>query len=415
MPFRLPDRLSDVARNRRGSIAPLLAIGLPLLIGCAGLAVDVMQWTLAKRELQRVTDSAAIAGVYSVLQSSDAESGVASAIATDRSADRQGSVEVQHPVPGREADGYAVAVQLTAPLRMSFSGLFLSHVPMISARAVATVVTTGEYCGLALASNEDTALLIRANSDVQGNCGLASNASGTEALRVEGGAEVSAHPLVAAGVIAAPDNLSVSRRSYGLPLEDPLADTEPPLVPATGCPNITVNPNSPTVALEPGCYGNLVLNGSTRLQEGEYILNRGSLIIGPNADVSCDACTIFLTSEDPEGQPGSIGTVRIHAAATVHLAAPTEGADSGIVIYQDRHALVDAGENAIAGNSFSKITGLIYTPSRPLRVNGGSGADVTCARFLGRTLILEGRIYVGTGCAGGDRVKLRGREVRLIG
>jgi hypothetical protein len=85
------------------------------------------------------------------------------------------------------------------------------------------------------------------------------------------------------------------------------------------------------------------------------------------------------------------------------------------VIYQDRHALVDAGENAIAGNSFSKITGLIYTPSRPLRVNGGSGADVTCARFLGRTLILEGRIYVGTGCAGGDRVKLRGREVRLIG
>ena len=39
------------------------------------------------------------------------------------------------------------------------------------------------------------------------------------------------------------------------------------------------------------------LNGPVRLQDGEYILNRGNFVVGPHGHVECDACTIFLTSD----------------------------------------------------------------------------------------------------------------------
>ena len=51
-------------KDRRGNALAIAAAALPLLIGCAGLAADTIQWTLWKRELQRAADSAALAGVY---------------------------------------------------------------------------------------------------------------------------------------------------------------------------------------------------------------------------------------------------------------------------------------------------------------------------------------------------------------
>ena len=80
------------------------------------------------------------------------------------------------------------------------------------------------------------------------------------------------------------------------------------MVPNTGCPNVTVNSdaastNGGRVVLEPGCYGNLLLDGPTFLADGEYILNRGNLVIGPTAEVTCKSCTIWLTSEQAGDRP----------------------------------------------------------------------------------------------------------------
>ena len=81
---------------------------------------------------------------------------------------------------------------------------------------------------------------------------------------------------------------------------------QPPLVPNTGCPNATVNADSGgETVLDPGCYANMMLNGNVRLQDGEYILNRGNFVVGPQGHVSCDACTIFLTSETASTDPGT--------------------------------------------------------------------------------------------------------------
>ena len=59
-------RLKKLLPDERGNALALGAAALPLIIGGAGLALDTVQISLAKRQLQRAADSAALAGARSV-------------------------------------------------------------------------------------------------------------------------------------------------------------------------------------------------------------------------------------------------------------------------------------------------------------------------------------------------------------
>lgn len=404
-------------RDERGNVLAMTAAGLPLLIGCAGLAVDTAQWVFAKRDLQAAADAAAMAGVYGLIQNADMETAVDQSLAARRDLDPTRSASAEQSPDGYKEDPFAVRVRLAAPAGLTFSSFFLRKRPTIAAEATATVVESGEYCAFAIGKGGETGLTIEPASSVEMECGLATNSSSPEAIKADGSASLLADRVVAFGGIVA-EGLKSPARSYGLRQKDPLADTEPPLVPDTGCPNITVNAGaSGRVAIEPGCYGNMVLNGPVRLLDGEYILNRGSLIVGPTAEVTCRACTIFLTSDSAATDPGSIGKVHIDRHAKVQLSAPTQGPNSGILIYQDRHAAgdKDRGDNIIGGSSFSKLDGLLYFPSETLRIDAQMAPDVRCARFIGRKLIFQGRVLIAKACSASNVMNFRGTEVRLVG
>ena len=63
-------------RDDRGNALALTAFAFPLLIGSAGLAVDTIQWTYSKRDLQGAVDAAAMAGVYGLIQTGNMEEAV---------------------------------------------------------------------------------------------------------------------------------------------------------------------------------------------------------------------------------------------------------------------------------------------------------------------------------------------------
>ena len=410
----------SLRRDQRGNVLVLTAAGLPLLLGCAGLAVDVAQWVLAKRQVQSAVDAAAMAGVYGLIQNGDMEEAVSRSLSLDRDLDRSRSVDVERSPNGFAEDPYAVRVRVTVPAQLTFASLFLRTRPTITAEAVANVVENGEFCAFALGSAHVTGLQIKPNSNLKLECGIATNSSSNEAISADDSSSVDASAIVAFGGIEAGKAIkSTGVRSYGLRQKDPLADTEPPLVPNTGCPNATVNSDAASrgrVVLQPGCYGNMVLNGPVSLEAGEYILNRGNLVIGPTAEVTCKSCTFFLTSQDAATDPGSIGKVKIHHHAKVKLTAPEQGPNAGILIYQDRRAAVDRDgfENVISGNSFSELRGLLYFPSETIRLDARMGPDVKCARLVGRRLIVEGRVVIAKGCSSSGSISFAGTEVRLV-
>jgi len=406
-------------REERGNALALTALAMPLLIGCAGLAVDTIQWTYAKRDLQGAVDAAALAGVYGIIQNGDMETAVDRSLASKPEIDKRRAVSAERSPDGHKEDPFAVRVRVTSAAKLSFSSMFLRQAPVISAEATATVIETGEFCAFAIGTDGETGITIKPGASVEMDCGIASNSSSRQSIKADG--TLSAKRVASFGSVTGEGLKSSRVRSYALRQKDPLENTEPPLIPNTGCPNVTVNPDSAAVnngrlVLEPGCYGNMVINGPVFLSDGEYVLNRGSLIVGPTAELSCKSCTIFLTSEDPAGSPGSIGKVKMDHHAKVQLKAPTQGPNSGILIYQDRHAADDHDriENIFGGNSFSKLNGLIYLPGEAVRIDAENNPDFECARFIGKRLIFQGRVIIASGCSSANIMNFKGTEVKLV-
>ncbi|HWI88969.1 MAG TPA: pilus assembly protein TadG-related protein [Sphingomicrobium sp.] len=418
MPSKLLRRLRRLLPDQRGNVAMVVAAVFPLLIAAAGLAIDGVEWMLQKREIQAAADGAAMAGVYSLISSQDLENAVSRTAMQTGNVPENASIQAAQGPPGHENDPFAVAVTIAAPAQMTFSSMFMKHPPVISAVATATVVKNGRYCAFALGDMDDeSGVVLRPNSEVQADCGVSTNASGKRALEADGESTIQAKALRSYGSIGDQQAaLKSGMREHALMQDDPLADTDPPLVPNTGCPNITINPDAKETALDPGCYANMILNGPVRLQDGEYILNKGNFIVGPHGHVSCDACTIFLTSETAATDAGSIGKVDISSDATVQMSATREGPNAGILFYQDRHAATDlpGGENRLGGSSFSKLNGLIYFPSQTVYVDGNMHPDIQCTRFIARRLVFAGQVYIGESCDGLDKVTFAVTEVRLV-
>ncbi len=414
--------LRSLIADESGNVLAMTAVGLPLLFGCAALAVDTVQWAFAKRELQAAADAAAIAGVYALVQTGNMEAAVDGSLASNRKLDPKRAVSAERSPAPYGDDPFAVRVRIASPAGMTFARLFLSRAPTLDAEATATIVENGEFCAFAIGADDGTGLEIEPGANVEMECGMATNASSPKAIIGDNSATIRADNIVAFGGIEATGIKESRVRTYGLRQKDPLADRDPPLIPNTGCPNVTVNSdaavkNGGRVTLPAGCYGNLLLDGPVTLADGEYILNRGNLLIGPTAEVSCRACTIFLTSETAATDPWSIGKVQIDRHAKVQLSAPTQGPNSGLFIYQDRHAAgdKDRGENVIAGSSFSKLNGLVYVPSETLRIDADNAPDIRCARFIGRRLVFKGRVMIAKSCSASNVMNFRGTEVRLVG
>ena len=404
--------------DQRGNIAMIVAAAFPLIIGGAGLAVDGTEWVLQKRSVQGAADGAAVAGVYSLIAGGDLANAVNTSLVHSGSIPDDASIQAVQNPPDHETDPFSVKVTLAVPAHMTFASMFMKHPWAITAQATASVVKNGRYCAFALGDmGDDAGVVLRPNTDVQVDCGVTTNSSSKRAIAAEGSSTIQAQALRSFGSIGDWGAVRKSgTREHSLMQDDPLEGTDPPLVPNTGCPNITVNPDSSELKLEPGCYATMNLNGPVRLQDGEYILNRGNFIVGPHGHVECDACTIFLTSETAATDPGSIGKVKISSDGTVKMNATREGPNAGILFYQDRHAASDlpGDENRIGGSSFSKLTGLVYFPSETVYIDGNMTPDVQCSRFIARRLVFAGHVYIGENCDGLDKVTFAVTEVRLV-
>ena len=408
----------NILADRRGNAGIVIAAGFPLLIGAAGLAVDAVQWVMQERAVQAAADGAALAGVYGLIGNQDMDDAVSDSLARDGSVPANANIQAIHSPPGHEGDPFAVTVRLVVPARTTFASMFMRHPLAITTEATASVVENGTYCAFALGTVDDSGVVIRPNTDVEMECGVATNSGAAKAVDADGSSSLQSPSIIAYGGVDSGGPIQNSRvRAHALTQNDPFEDTAPPLIPNTGCPNATVNAGSAETTLEPGCYANMILNGNVRLQDGEYVLNRGSFIVGPQAHIECDACTIFLTSETAATDAGSIGKVKISSDATVKLNATREGPNSGILFYQDRHAARDlpGDENRIGGNSFSSLKGLLYFPSETLYLDGNMSPDLQCTRLLAKRLVFAGRVYISKKCDNLGRMTFAASEVRLIG
>src|SRR5688500_11876467 len=282
--------LRKLRRNERGNAMIVCAATLPLVIGSAAIGVDTIQVSLAKRQLQRAADSAAIAGAYARFQNQNVNTAVNRDLTFNNAVPLNGAPTIQNaPATGPYAgDNLAVRVVLTAQRAVPFMSLFRDSTITVTTEATAKAVYQGEYCMVAL-EETGTGIDIGGNATVDLTCGMIANSNSANAVTAGGSSVVRSSPVAAYGGVPASSNYASAtvRMPYSPRLPDPYATLPMPSVPA-GCPNqaLRQQPNDPPLVIADlpqtqangymgnniWCWSGLEIKGTTTFPTGATII-----------------------------------------------------------------------------------------------------------------------------------------------
>ncbi len=393
--------LRKLVGNKRGNALMIAAGAMPMIVGCAGLANDTIQWSLWKRQLQRAADSAAMAGVYDRANASGSTSTVASTVAHDLTLNQHtwmtnlsGYPQISYPSDSGVKINQ-VKVTLAVQQSLPFSSLFMTAAPTIVANATAaTIPTGGDACIQALETNANaTGITNSGNNTIYApNCVLYSNSPSTNSASAGGSSSVTAKAIAAVGGIAQSNNYSVQQYlPYSPALADPFANVTPDPN-AMNCTNAALDQSTniaAAIASGTNCWSSLSVGSNKTLNLGSYAgpvyINGGSVDL--KGAFTCTGCTIVLTNKSTATN-ATIGTLSSNAQASNNITAPTSGPYKGLAIYQDRRAT--GNTDKINGGSGSIITGAVYFPSDVLWINGSGSAASLCALLIARRIVFTG-------------------------
>lgn len=414
--------LKKLRRNERGNVLILAGFAMPLIIGSAGLAVDTIQWAMWKRQLQRAADSAALAGVYATVQGGQTAQAAAvvslNKFQTTGLTLASGSPSYPTPQTGNWTNPFRVRLVVTQT--PAFSSMFMPSIS-IPVEATAATVRTGVYCVVSLINTASTGITATGNGDINLGCGMITNSTSMSAAIATGSSDVFATPVAAVGAVPSSNNWNGAELlPFTVKQDDPFANTAMPTYSACqGNSNKLDVPNRGNVdrSTDTGtqCVSTMSVDGTLKLGSATYVIDGGNFDLGSNANISCSGCTIILTNSDTS-PTASIGRVTINAQAKSVMTAPTSGAYTGLLFFQDRRA-VDGNNtrNIINGTSDSSFSGAMYFPKTHLNINGNAGLTFSCAQFVSWTIEFSGNSGIQNTCtAGYGSNAIMGRHVRLV-
>lgn len=378
-----------------GAVGPTLGLLFIVIVGFAGLAVEVSQWYTSKRTMQGAADSAAVSAALAKsvgAATADYTSEGKSIAGSYHYVDGSNGITVtvnSPPASGSYAsDSNAVQVVIAQPQVLKFASLFLPAVTLRT-QAVATLTSTG--CVMALDSGSITDVTDTGNTVLNlQNCNLVVNSPASDALRLTGSAQINANAAYIVGNYTTSGQAALNT-TQGVHTgvsgaSDPYADVQIPNYSGCDQNNYSLSGNQ-SQTFTPGasgvmvfCNGLSITGGSTvTLNPGIYVIDRGSLSVSGNSTLSGDGVTVVLTSST--GQ--NYATSSISGGANIDITAPTSGSTAGLAFFQDRNAPSN-GSDSFTGGATQNITGAVYFPNQTVSFAGGTstGNSASCTQLV---------------------------------
>ncbi|HEY8564960.1 MAG TPA: pilus assembly protein TadG-related protein [Beijerinckiaceae bacterium] len=360
-------------RDRDGNVAVVFALMLLPVVAMAGFALDYTRATQARSSLQMAADTAAIAAVSAYVPSNQQREAIARSTFRGMAQDAPPNVTVN-------ATAQRAVVVANARVKPAVIGIVQPEEIAIGARAVAVKVYDGPPpCILALSPVVAGAIRLTEGAALTGQgCVLHANSSNSTAIAVESHVSLKAAGTCAVGTITSSQLIEPRPQAYCDVMDDPFRALPAPT--STACQFGRgaghVGPGE-TRVLDPGVYcDGLDLKGNVTLKPGLYVVRDGPLAIGPQAKVSGQGVTFYLT--------GSKAGLNVKGDA-VSLSAATEGTYRGLLFVQDRNAAA-GGKSILSGGEATKLLGAIYLPTQSLTLEGapskGRDGAVLSSRFL---------------------------------
>ena len=372
-------------RARRGAVALMVGLALPVLIGAAGLAVDVGLWYRESARLQMAADAGAMGAAYLLQNASVQAADYLTAASTEIQGISGGHLigTLAGPPAVSVIAGTSVTVTLSSQSDRFFTNLFSSAPVMLAASATAGLAG-GAPCVLAVGTTPQTGIDVENNgSIIATGCSVFSNsatniacngpgAPSYDSIYVRNGT-VTAKSVAAAGTACINTwngNTQVSpAASSGAPVEvNPLANLAPP--PATGSCQQAPSGHG-TWTLQPGTYcgGLQIGNASTvNFAPGVYVITDGNFTISEGSTIGTAAGVTFYLGGNT---PGAIDFEN-YTNTSWGMSAPTSGPYAGVLFYQGAGANGTPPVNTIVGNSGLTLAGTVYTPYAQLQVTNNA-------------------------------------------
>jgi len=386
----LGKRLTKLWNDRTGGLLIFAAIAAPVMIGAAGLSVDIGLWYANKRLAQSAVDSAALAGALELRRSDGDTASIVSVVNADAlingfSAANGDTIVVDASTSPR------VAVTITRTVPGLLSQVIFTETTNVQARAVARA-DINDTCIWSLNPTDDKTIEVSGNADVDLGCGMLANSDDPEAFYKGGsGCLAAAEYKVAGGY---DDSLNSGCAldpipEIGIaPADDPLASLPAPSY--TNCvgggPPVNLNGSADyTVGAGVHCTNiNVSTSGTVTFAPGIHIFDGAKLNINGSANVEGTEVSFYWSENSAESDG-----IDIRGGATVTLRSPTSGIYAGVLVYQDRNTTTDLVLKLNGGSTMS-LDGIIYAPVNAVEFTGGSASDSSSIMVIADTVKLGG-------------------------
>ena len=393
-----------------GNATLLMAIGMPALLGSAGLAVDVTQWYAWKRELQLATDQAAIAGAWARTDSATASTYITRAT-QDYNANL-GLVAGFASAPTVQLANYSngnansVAVTATASKSLPFSSIVSGQVATIKAYSQATFAAGADYSACLIATSDTgTGLSVGGNATVKAKCGLAALSCSTDAITISSNATVITDSIATCGTVDAPSSLdSVITENLGAGvLVDAFKDLAPPTNTTARTYACTTGQTKKATPLAGTYTGGFKMACQTTLGPGIYVINGGELDLTTNYAVTGTNVMFVLKNGATlklggSGNGNKVTLTPMQASDFMpQYSLAVANRYANMLIFEDRNS-TPAGDHIINGNSISLFQGTIYLPKGTARINGTATLDSTCLQISAYKINILGNASIDTRC-----------------
>jgi len=386
--------------DRKGGIAPILALGLVPLIGAVGTSVDYSRANSVRAAMQAAVDATAVILLKETGNLSSDQLNVKGKNYFDANFGHAELQNVAVTAAISTASGTStLTLSAAGSLGTTFARVLGFSTVSVSAGTAVTLVQDGLGCVLSLSRTASGALAAAGSTSVSlSNCSLYDNSNNSTALNVGGSARVEALSVGVVGGVSGTASITTTQgiKTGIAPLVDPYADVTNPTESGTVQSVCNGQCSHGTATIDPGIYKQgmkLVAGANITLNPGVYFLE-DDLNIQGGATLTGTGVTLVFTS----GNGSKYATANISGSATVNLTAPTTGATAGIVVFGDRSAPTD-NSFKLNGGSTQHLGGAIYVPSASIDYAGGAGTSTSCTQIIGNTVSFSGNSNVAINCS----------------
>ena len=403
MPARTQPRTPSPFRDRRGAVAILMAIMLPVILGISALAIDLGIWFREQSRLQIAADAAAM-GAARLLSSGTATSSQYAAAALLEAQAVSSNLwlgSLATPVTVSVTSSSQLTVTLNSTASLYLTAILSIPPPKLVARATAGLVPPPS-CVLTLNPNAAPGIQVdNAGSITGSNCGIFTDSTAANAIYLNSGT-ISANAVGAVGSVTESNSGSNTLNpspgtSHAAAVSNPYASLNAPTPGACNYTNASFtayqsNPYQFTQSNNVFC-GNTTIGGNSSTDTfapGIYYVVNGNLTFNNATITQASGVTFVITGSSPGA---FIWTNNSNTTTTI--SAPATGPTAGIVIWQTCPSSGAAPANSLAGGSTLQLSGEIYTPCGALNLSNNAKIIAASGAALG---VVAAQLYA-TGSA----------------